>query len=190
MAELLVRVVDKTNPDPLLDCKLTKRGMVIAVQPDGWQWGFEELANPDWRIIRVPGVDPSQFGGLLAPEPEIDPQNPSRVLQRRAFRLNLDDSRLDDAGFRTDLSDFAQITITQADALVTVNGRQALEVAKLSALNKSRVGALATTLIYVPPTMRRRVSFTPLRALVDSITVALPRLSDPSVIGESGTVIG
>lgn len=95
MAELLVRVVDKTNPDdPYLDAQLTKRGDVICVQPDGWPWGIEELKNPDWRIIKLPGIDPDKLASLLAPEIDADPLKPSRVLQRRAFRLDLDHAAL------------------------------------------------------------------------------------------------
>lgn len=90
MCELLVRVVDKVSADPYLDAALTKRGDVIAVQPDGWVWGLEEQRSPEWRILRVPGVSVAAAASLLTPEPETDPQNPSRMLQRRMFRLDLD----------------------------------------------------------------------------------------------------
>lgn len=47
--EALIRVVDKgPNEDH------SKAGDVIAICPDGWAWGTQELVNPDWRIIRVP----------------------------------------------------------------------------------------------------------------------------------------
>lgn len=98
MCELLVRVVDKTNPDdPYLDAQLTKRGDVICIQPDGWPWGREELANPDWRIIKLPGIAAESLAAFTAPEVDNDPANPSRVLQRRAFRLDLDHAVLADA---------------------------------------------------------------------------------------------
>jgi hypothetical protein len=90
MCEILVRVRSKSSDDPVLDCKLTKRGDVIVARPDGWAWGAQELANPDWRIIRLPAVPLDEAEAMLAPEPETDPQNPSRMLQRRAFRLDLD----------------------------------------------------------------------------------------------------
>ena len=91
MCELLVRVVDKSNPDdPYLDARCTRRGDVITVQPDGWPWGVQEQLSPDWRIVRVPGVSVGDAASLLAPEPETDPQNPSRMLQARLFKLNLD----------------------------------------------------------------------------------------------------
>lgn len=98
MCELLVRVVDKTNPDdPYLDAQLTKRGDVICVQPDGWPWGTEELKNPDWRIIKLPGVNPEALAAFLSPEIDTDPAQPSKVLQRRAFKLDLDHAVLADA---------------------------------------------------------------------------------------------
>lgn len=91
MAELLVRVVDKVNVDDFyLNTKCTKRGDVIVVCPDGWLWGSQELANPEWRIVQVPDLMLEEAEALLAPERDVDPRHPSRTLQRRAFALNLD----------------------------------------------------------------------------------------------------
>lgn len=97
MCELLVRVVDKVSNDPYLDAKLTKRGDVVCVQPDGWVWGKEEQLNPDWRIFRVPGVKRIDALGFEAPELDTDPAQPSRTLQKRAFYLDIDDPVLADA---------------------------------------------------------------------------------------------
>jgi hypothetical protein len=90
MAELLVRVVDKINADPYLDAKCTKRGDVIVVQPDGWVWGKQEQKNPAWRIVKLPGVPVTMVTTFLSSEPEIDPLNPSMMLQARGFKLDLD----------------------------------------------------------------------------------------------------
>lgn len=90
MCELLVRVVDKINPDPYLNVGLTKRGDVIAVCPNGWNWGTAELSNPEWRIICLPNVTETEVASLLQPEVNTDPLNPSKMLQRRAFKLDLD----------------------------------------------------------------------------------------------------
>lgn len=91
MCELLVRSVSKTHPDdPYLCSKLTKRGDVIVAMPDGWGWGTAELANPEWVILKMPAV-PLEFGqSFLGEEKNTDPSNPSYVLQRRAFYLDLD----------------------------------------------------------------------------------------------------
>lgn len=116
MAELLVRVVDKINDDPYLDAKCLKRGDVVVVCPDGWPWGKHEQHNPDWRILKVPGVSVTALQGFLAPEPETDPENPSAMLQARAFRLNLDAGPLAPLQGRRDRA-LHRVSLTQADLL-------------------------------------------------------------------------
>lgn len=90
MAELLVRILDKVNTDKILDSKCTKRGDVISVCPDGWEWGTEEINSAQWAIIKLPNVTTSEASVFLSPEIDIDPQNPSLFLQRRSMKLNLD----------------------------------------------------------------------------------------------------
>lgn len=89
MCELLVRVVDKVNDDPYLDAQCTKRGDVIVIVEDDHEWGRAEIANPDWVIVRVPGVAADLAAGFVAAEVNDDPANPSRMLQARAFRFDL-----------------------------------------------------------------------------------------------------
>lgn len=89
MAELLVRVKDKINEDFYRNAHCSKRGDVIVVQEDGWAWGRDELNLPFYRIIRVP-LTVSEASVFLAPEINQDPQQPSKTLQRRAFKLDLD----------------------------------------------------------------------------------------------------
>lgn len=88
MAEFLVRVVDKINSDPYLDAKCLKRGDAVVIRPDGWAWGADELANPAWRIVQAPNISESAASAFLGAEPAVDPQNPSRVLQRRFFKMD------------------------------------------------------------------------------------------------------
>lgn len=102
MAELLVRVRDKTSPDIYKDVRLTKRGDVIVVMPDGWTWGSGELTNPDWRILKLPNVSVEEASAMLGGELPIDPQAPSRTLQRRAFSFDLDNLPQSVAGFIAD----------------------------------------------------------------------------------------
>lgn len=90
MAELLIRVVDKTNVDPYLDAKCLKRGDVVDVRPDGWVWGREEMTRPEWRVLRLPGLAAVDLSAFLAEEVDEDPEQPSEVLQARAFRIDLD----------------------------------------------------------------------------------------------------
>lgn len=94
MAELLIRVVDKSNDDPYLDVQCLKRGDVVVICEDGHEWSQAELTNPEWRILKVPGVTLVQAEAFLGPEVDEDPTQPSRVLQRRAFKVDLDDVRV------------------------------------------------------------------------------------------------
>lgn len=89
--ELLIRIRDKVGTDVYRDCKLTKRGDVIDIRPDGHPWGRRELANPDWRIVRVP-ISANEAHALLAPEPGNRLTN--RMLRKRLFRLDVDNASL------------------------------------------------------------------------------------------------
>lgn len=89
MAELLIQVVDHSNPDnPYLDARLTKRGDVIYVAPDGWPWGDEETSQELFRIVKVPDAAVSDLEGLTMKEPGDLYRR--RTLQPRLFKLDLD----------------------------------------------------------------------------------------------------
>lgn len=90
MSELLVRVQDKINEDFYKNCKCSKRGDVIVAMPDGWNWGKDELTLPFYRIFKVPGLPLTEARALCSPELDVDPKHPSLTLQRRAFRLDID----------------------------------------------------------------------------------------------------
>lgn len=89
MAEFLIRVTDKVNPDPYLDCRCLKRGDVVTIQEDGWAWGLLEKLNTQWRILAAPSISVLQAQGYLSPELPLDPQNPSRTLQSRGFKFDV-----------------------------------------------------------------------------------------------------
>jgi hypothetical protein len=93
MAELLVRAHDKTNVvDFYANCQCTKRGDVVVAQADGWTWGAMEKTDPQYRIIRVFGLDLATASTFCAPELPIDPLNPSKTLQTRQFKLDIDNA--------------------------------------------------------------------------------------------------
>ena len=94
MAELLVRVIDKVNEDFYLNLKCTKRGDVIVACPDGWAWGKEEVRDPNYRIFQIPDMTLSEALALCSPEIDINPETPSRTLQRRMAKLDLDNASL------------------------------------------------------------------------------------------------
>lgn len=128
MAELLVRVVDKTHPDAAADVGCLKRGDVIAVCPDGWRWGNAELRNPAWRILRVPGA-PEAFDALLSPEvPDLGAEDGPR--RKRGFRLDIDALSAADPAFAAHLGEAAEApyAIDQADGTrVTIQARAAVK---------------------------------------------------------------
>lgn len=84
--ELLVRTKDKIGTTPELCAQCTKRGDVIVAMPDGHNWGTKEIANPDWRIIRVPDLGDSRAKALVAAEPLGLSPHP----RKRGMRLDLD----------------------------------------------------------------------------------------------------
>lgn len=88
--ELFIRVVDKIVSDPMQSARLTHRGDVIVVMPDGHDWTPSERTHQDYRILRIAAVK-AEAEAMLAAEPG-DEKN--RMLQRRAFKLNLDDPNL------------------------------------------------------------------------------------------------
>ena len=59
--DILIRVKDRIHPDPVKNAFNTKRGDVVEILPeDGRQWGRLDLSNPDYRIIRISGVTPTE----------------------------------------------------------------------------------------------------------------------------------
>lgn len=99
MAEVLLRVVDVTSPDIYKDVRLLKRGMVVEIMPDGWNWSHAERTAPYWRIIALPGVPVDTVRYLTRTEhSQVLNDDPSRYEEEsrypmrrcRAWRFNLD----------------------------------------------------------------------------------------------------
>lgn len=85
--ELLVRTVDKTNPDKRKDAGCTKRGDVIAIKPKAEAWWTEaEGTAPYWTIITA-DLTPEMAASLIAPE--IPKDLSERKMRKRGIRLNL-----------------------------------------------------------------------------------------------------
>lgn len=87
MAELLVRIQDRKGFDPILNALALRPGDVVAVCPDDWKWTPAEIENPDWRIIKMPGLDVEALGDLLIPAHTSTPD--SELLAKRAVKLDL-----------------------------------------------------------------------------------------------------
>jgi len=86
MAELLVRLKDNTHPDPIKDLRgCAKKGYVITIKPDGWKW-TENEGPPNFKVIKVPGVDPSKLEDLL--KMDIYDPGPHYVAFAQEFNLH------------------------------------------------------------------------------------------------------
>ncbi len=88
MCELVVWVVGQKHDDPYMDAQAWKKGDVICAVDDGHAFSPAERSNADWTILTLPGVSVEAVASFLAGEPETDPSNPSRMLQRRQFRID------------------------------------------------------------------------------------------------------
>jgi hypothetical protein len=94
MAEIAIRTTDRPmSGNPRVDRHRSVRGCVLDIRPDGWQWGPMELNSPDWRIVKLPGLDATlltQFinSDLNYGNPEAEALNP--VLRRWMVKVNMD----------------------------------------------------------------------------------------------------
>lgn len=84
--EILVRIIDKDQPDPDLAKMASKRGDVIAICPDGWPWSEAERTNPEWRIVRSPILQ--THSEVLLAGPNTNAVIPEKV--RRTWKFHLD----------------------------------------------------------------------------------------------------
>ena len=98
--EVLIRVVDKGVAD---DC--SKAGDVIAICPDGWAWGTQELVNPDWRIIRVP---------ILKAQADAFLSRANNPLVKRRREWAIDFSKLPNPALFSGARDTPIISLTRA----------------------------------------------------------------------------
>ena len=139
MAELLIFAQDQIGADVYKDTKRYKRGDVVVVCEDGWNWGIEEMNNPLFRIIAIPGMSVSEASQFLAPELDTDPQNPSKMLKRRAFKLDVDALGKDVTDWFNDekraqpIAKAADVGIAKADLL-------AVKVEKAKTIDPALIG--------------------------------------------------
>lgn len=88
MAELLIRIVDKTtSADPVFDALIAKRGDVVTIQNDGWPWSPAERAGNPWVIVKAPGVSAALLTSFIAKD-DGDPAQ-HFVPRRRALRFDV-----------------------------------------------------------------------------------------------------
>lgn len=95
MAELLVKAIDATHPDPEKDRRgCYKTGDVVVVMPDGHEWGKEER-EPLFFVVKVPGLDVEEAKvkflqpeySIVAGKIELDNNGNPVTIGRRAYRI-------------------------------------------------------------------------------------------------------
>ena len=113
--EILLRRKSKTDPDPIKNERLYKRGDIVSIRPDGQEWG--RMENPDLHpdgvdgcgfvIIKVPGVMPTQktMDKWLG---QASGSNESMV-KRRLWGLMIDNLPV---SIRNELRDEGSVTVT------------------------------------------------------------------------------
>lgn len=89
--EFLLMIRDRVGETVFDDTKLYKRGMVVDVHEDGWDWGHQELVNPDFRVLKAPGLDKGAAISMLSAEAGFaDADYSTSTLQIRAARFDID----------------------------------------------------------------------------------------------------
>ncbi len=74
MCEIICKAIDATHPDPVKDQRgCYKRGMPVAVYPDGTRWGNEEKL-PKFFIIKLPGIPVEDAQKYVESHQEPQPQ--------------------------------------------------------------------------------------------------------------------
>lgn len=96
MCEVVFRVMDKAAPDDPRRAVRTSRGCVIDVLPDGWGFSERELTNPEWRIVRFPGLPQEAFADCQQPIYDRD----RKLVARRARAVDLDSIPAVESKFR------------------------------------------------------------------------------------------
>ena|SRR3972149_5972771 len=91
MAEILVKAIDATHPDPDKDRRgCYKRGMPVVVMDDGHEWGKEERL-PKFVIIKIPLTSKDKIMKYIDPEPGLDVEGNIIIDRRRMWKIRLAD---------------------------------------------------------------------------------------------------
>jgi hypothetical protein len=94
MCEMIISVSDKTSPDPHIDTKLSKRGVVIDCFEDGHSYGIMELSHPMFRILQMPGQPLSYAQDFMGCELPSSPDANVNHLFARQFKIDIDSASL------------------------------------------------------------------------------------------------
>jgi hypothetical protein len=137
MAELLIKAVDATHGDPEKDAKgCYKRGDVVGVAPNGWEWGSLELKAPaaggKFVVVKITDVTRQQVVNWVRNhwDTEIDGTDGGVVTVRRR-RVHINWTALPNP-VRNALNSTGQYTTTWAAIREYVRNKQTAETAQNS----------------------------------------------------------
>lgn len=112
MAEILIFNRDNQHADPAKDrAGCHKTGDIIAIMPDGWHWGREELRPADkggiFRLVKVPGIGRYELERHIQRTFGVHPQSPVKTPGHKGIPLRRKRLRCDAAnGSSLSLADF------------------------------------------------------------------------------------
>ncbi len=105
MCELLVKAVDATHPDPEINLSgCYKRGDVVVIKEDGFNWGIGERDTNVFEVVKMPGVPVDDMKHMLYSNNEsiantaalkipalakLAKQKTRGTLNRKRFNINL-----------------------------------------------------------------------------------------------------
>ena len=113
MCELLICAVNKTHPDATKDERgCYKRGDVVMVKDDGYQWSANE-GLPLFVIVKIPGRTVAQAEKYCLPYTldDLGGVSPTRIVRRRLHGVEVDAASLP-AWVKTSLRDTGTVTVT------------------------------------------------------------------------------
>ena len=109
MSQLLINLIDRVNPNPMIDRMNLKKGHVITVVSNNHHWGFME-SKIEWvksgrqskrwpnktMIIKVTGLSKTKAQKLLAPQTEddrgsllLDHDFTPKAFRRRRWKIDI-----------------------------------------------------------------------------------------------------
>lgn len=131
MAELLIKAVDATHTDPTKDARgCYKRGDIVGVAPDGWQWGALELKAPasggKFVVLKITDVTRAQVANWVRNHWACEIDGIDFNVRRR--RVQIDWNALPN-NVRNTLNNTGQFTTTWAAIRQYVRNKQTAQTA-------------------------------------------------------------
>lgn len=122
MAELLIHASgQELTGSVYIDRHRWQPGDVVVINEDGHKWGKKEVDGPLFRIVKLPGVPREKLLQLLSPDLgylDAEAEKASRVLRRRAYKVDIAEIEAVAADTKPGLEDRALAKVREKSALV------------------------------------------------------------------------